>query len=629
MLSAHAPIPRHAGRRLAIALAGTLVALAALASSALGAARFEPPDGQVISGVAADYPASNAAKFAAMTNQPNVAIYARYTGGYLEDFGPILDDIRSSNSAGMISWRMFASSGAGSSHASIANGDIDAYLMRQAAHAKAFGRPLFLRPNWEMTGDWFPWSTYNGSCTQRSGNSPAQYRQSWQRARIIFEGGTAQLVNERLAAVGLPSLSVSASTLPSATNVAWVWSVSKGGVKCADRPHDTADYYPGDAYVDWVGMTFHQYGDKTLGFFLNETSNAKDPLARANDLYNEFSVKHGKPFMLGEWAVASRPLGNGDNPQYIRDMFAWIASHPKIKAQVYFNRVPSPVTHRLDDHPKAKAAFTELVNVTHPIYNYQQMSTGAPLVLPTAPALAPRQPAKATTPSKTTKGTGGGAGGGNSPAGGGPGAAPGLVCSAVGVTGVVPATGKGVTVARFAGRRLLVRVRATKTSVRGTVVMKGGRRPAGLVVRVRGDAAGVARKAPRKWSFGSALTTKRSSHLITLVVRGANGKVVERLRIRIATTKAAVKQSPPVTVCGPAAASAASVSGVVNLRPRVKGALLRVRSLRLFVDGKARTSWRLDTATLTPGPHEIRIVAVDGAGRKATVVHTITVAPPA
>ena len=37
-------------------------------------------------------------------------------------------------------------------------GRYDAYIREFAARAKAWGHPFFLRFNWEMNGNWFPWS---------------------------------------------------------------------------------------------------------------------------------------------------------------------------------------------------------------------------------------------------------------------------------------------------------------------------------------------------------------------------------------------------------------------------------------------------------------------------------------
>ncbi|MDX1531405.1 MAG: glycosyl hydrolase, partial [Rhodothermales bacterium] len=45
-----------------------------------------------------------------------------------------------------------------------------------------------------------------------------------------------------------------------AANVAWVWSPNV--VSVPDTPdNDMHRYYPGDAYVDWVGLDGYNFGD--------------------------------------------------------------------------------------------------------------------------------------------------------------------------------------------------------------------------------------------------------------------------------------------------------------------------------------------------------------------------------
>jgi hypothetical protein len=101
------------------------------------------------------------------------------------------------------------------------------------------------------------------------------------------------------------------------TNVAWVWNpiVALGTV-------DFFPFYPGDDYVDWTGV--NMYDDQ--------------PPASIEPGY-QFAVSRKKPFFLGEWGVrvpASR-LTPTEQRQWLDAMFDMFASHPKIKAVVYYN----------------------------------------------------------------------------------------------------------------------------------------------------------------------------------------------------------------------------------------------------------------------------------------------------
>ncbi|MEO6259293.1 MAG: glycosyl hydrolase [Thermoanaerobaculia bacterium] len=107
--------------------------------------------------------------------------------------------------------------------AAIARGEYDFYLVPWAKAAAAYRKPLFLRFAHEMNDPYrYPWGPQNG-------NRPQDFIAAWQHVHLIF-----QKMN--------------------ATNVLWVWS-----------PHISMPwfeyYYPGDQYVDWIGVGVLNYGD--------------------------------------------------------------------------------------------------------------------------------------------------------------------------------------------------------------------------------------------------------------------------------------------------------------------------------------------------------------------------------
>jgi hypothetical protein len=110
--------------------------------------------------------------------------------------------------------------------AQIAAGQGDPLITTRALAIKNFGHPVFLRYLWDMN---LPASTLGrSSCLSPSTDnangtfSATQFIAAWQHIHAIF----AQ---------------------QNVTNVIWVWSVSSAG-------GNPAPYYPGDAYVDWVGV---------------------------------------------------------------------------------------------------------------------------------------------------------------------------------------------------------------------------------------------------------------------------------------------------------------------------------------------------------------------------------------
>lgn len=362
-----------------VALLLALVSLWGVNPGTAAAATFAPPEGRIYSGASVEWPHTNVGGFAQMTGQPKVAIIHGYSG-FLESLDGLLDSMERIDSAAMISWRPFAStpSGKGGTLQSIASGNIDGYLIASARAAHAHPRPVFLRPMWEMNGDWFPWSSYAGS-TPRAGNSPALYRMAWQRMHIIFRGGQPSEISARLSQAGLPGLTTTSGWVPNASsNVAWVWSLAKGGARPTSAPYTNSSYYPGDQYVDWIGLSFHQWSSTSVSHWTSRIDNSSDPWARADDLH-AFAASRGKPMMLAEWGIASKPYGNGDDPSWINDAFSWASSHRMVRAQVYFNRVAGDNNHRLEDHPKSRAAFSSNVASAATVHDWRVMLQREPL----------------------------------------------------------------------------------------------------------------------------------------------------------------------------------------------------------------------------------------------------------
>ena len=128
-----------------------------------------------------------------------------------------------------ITWEPWdASSGVNQPHyslASIIDGAHDSYIRSWAEAAKAYGKPLLIRFAEEMNGTWSPWSE------QVNGNSPGEYVQAWQHVHNIFAEDAV-------------------------TNVKWIWSPNVVG---SGASSDLAELYPGNAYVDYVGIDGYSY----------------------------------------------------------------------------------------------------------------------------------------------------------------------------------------------------------------------------------------------------------------------------------------------------------------------------------------------------------------------------------
>jgi hypothetical protein len=179
-------------------------------------------------------------------------------------------------------------------HANISAGDHDAYIRGFARDAKAFGSPVILRFAQEANGKYFPWGV-NGH-----DNSAASFVQAWRHIHRVF------------ADVG-------------AGNVRFLWSVAKDGCPGACDPYSA--FYPGDAFVDYLGFSSFNWGAQKGKWV---------PMLKGfRRVTNQLSRISSKPIIAVE--VASNASG-GDKAAWIRDGYlAVYATLPRVSAIVYLN----------------------------------------------------------------------------------------------------------------------------------------------------------------------------------------------------------------------------------------------------------------------------------------------------
>lgn len=178
------------------------------------------------------------------------------------------------------------------------------HLRNWAREAARSGIPIFLRFASEMNGDWVPWF-----------GSPTLYKEKW---RLMYN-----IMKEE------------------APNVVMVWCPNWRPDIPGDTLRNIMAYYPGDEYVDWVGVNFYMWGP-VYDSLMNETGIS--PLSKIGVVYNKFP---NKPIMICEWAAASREWrGNPPLPRITTD---YCVTHmqtvynnlqqifPRIKGIFWFN----------------------------------------------------------------------------------------------------------------------------------------------------------------------------------------------------------------------------------------------------------------------------------------------------
>jgi mannan endo-1,4-beta-mannosidase len=182
--------------------------------------------------------------------------------------------------------------------AKITAGDYDAYITATAKLIASLPCPIALRFDQEVNGYWYPWGETTtgmpGTPATRASDYIAMWRHVWQ----IFQD-------------------------QGATNVLWVWSPNFQSAKHTGYP-DLSASYPGDAYVDWVGIDGYYYNNPTQTFGGLFDSTIKQLKTAAPN----------KPWLISETGVGSGP----NKPAQITNLLKAVLARSRFNGMVYFDQ---------------------------------------------------------------------------------------------------------------------------------------------------------------------------------------------------------------------------------------------------------------------------------------------------
>ncbi len=212
----------------------------------------------------------------------------------------------------MISWR-------GTRYADVLDGSHDGLIARNARRLRRFGRPVLLRWGWEMNGDWYAWGA------AKNGRDASGYVRCWRRLHDIFADEGAD-------------------------NVSWVWSPNWN-----DSPEEDWNkmekYYPGDEYVDWVGVSGYNLHRELPGRLF-------DPI------HARYASR--KPLMITEVGAVDR--GGRTKADWTTLFARWAEQHPAVGAVVWFDTDTHPgydEKWRIDTDAESLAAFKAMATAAH------------------------------------------------------------------------------------------------------------------------------------------------------------------------------------------------------------------------------------------------------------------------
>jgi len=208
----------------------------------------------------------------------------------------------------------------------ILSGRHDDYIQSWASGMAEYGKPVLLRFAHEMHHQSYPWAL------GVNGNTAEDYVATWRYVRTAFDRAGA-------------------------TNVKWVWNPNTLGNAPAEayEPLYRA-LYPGDTYVDWIGLDIYN-GGPGLDWGSPTWRSFGDILAAP---YQAITALTDKPLLLPE--VGCAELG-GSKAAWIRDALTTELPQrfPRVRALVWFDN-DKAAPWALHSSKPALEAWTVAVN---------------------------------------------------------------------------------------------------------------------------------------------------------------------------------------------------------------------------------------------------------------------------
>ncbi|WP_327431011.1 glycoside hydrolase family 26 protein [Streptomyces sp. NBC_01236] len=203
-----------------------------------------------------------------------------------------------------VSWEPFKPS-----LAKIADGSQDSYIRKYAASVRKTNVPVAISFGHEMNGHWYPWGTKD--------TKAATFVMAWQHIHNLFQE------------VG-------------ATNVIWVWSPN------VINPVPSVKlnwYWPGDAYVDWVGI---------VGYWTTSGAHTFDTLY--GPTRRQVATFTDKPVLISETASEPGERRRAD----VRGLLGGVEDNDDVLGFLWFN-IPKRADWRIQSSPLALAEFKRLI----------------------------------------------------------------------------------------------------------------------------------------------------------------------------------------------------------------------------------------------------------------------------
>ena len=188
----------------------------------------------------------------------------------------------------------------GSNHVyRILQGKYDGFLKNYAQTIADFGRPVMFRLGNEMNGDWCNYSAFH------TAKDTVIFREWYRYVYGFFERAGAN------------------------ANTIWVWNPNGASFPDFLWNHELM-YYPGDGYVDIVGLTKYNTGT----FYYHYGERWQEFVELYEELYFRYIAIYGQPLMIPEFASASM---GGCKESWVINMFEALPRFYMIKVAIWWD----------------------------------------------------------------------------------------------------------------------------------------------------------------------------------------------------------------------------------------------------------------------------------------------------
>jgi hypothetical protein len=182
---------------------------------------------------------------------------------------------------------------------------------------------IYVRTGWEFNGGWFAWTVHGG----KGDDFIAAFRQFVTTFRSV------------------------------SPRFRFDWCPAWGDQVWSDRkPVPLAQFYPGDEYVDVIGLDI--YDEKQYTKIEDPVKRWQFYLKRGHGLnwHRRFATEHHKPMSFPEWGIG----GAGDDPYFIEKFHQWVADNDVLYHTYWNSNAGYKGKLSTDKYPQAGARFKEL-----------------------------------------------------------------------------------------------------------------------------------------------------------------------------------------------------------------------------------------------------------------------------